>query len=261
MSKTDPTGSQATLDGLKVLVTRPAGQATSLIETIHAQGGAAHAFPLIEIHPVEHCPETLARIGDYELAIFVSRNAVECAWKWLSGSGLVDTEGESLKFAAVGQATAEALEQHGHPADIVPTDRFDSEGLLAMPELGAVAGKRILIIRGQSGREKLAESLRSRGAKVDYAEVYQRLATKQALTFGANDIDVIVITSSEALVTLQQTAMDTDKPWLFDKQLLVLHERIAMRTRELGFKLNPVIADQASEVALLDALHSMKSSS
>ena len=168
------------------------------------------------------------------------------------------SKAESAKFAAVGQATAAALEQHGHPADIVPTEHFDSEGLLAMPELEAVAGKRILIIRGQNGREKLVESLRSRGAKVDYAEVYSRLATKQALTFEADNIDVIVITSSEALVTLQQIAMDTDKPWLFDKQLLVLHERIAMRARELGFKLNPVIADQASEAALLDALHSIK---
>ena len=72
MSKTDPTGSQTSLDGLKILVTRPAGQATSLIEAIQAQGGIAHAFPLIEIHPVERCPETLARLGDYDLATFAN---------------------------------------------------------------------------------------------------------------------------------------------------------------------------------------------
>jgi len=257
MSKTDPTGSRAALNGLKILVTRPVGQATSLIEAIQAQGGIAHAFPLTEIHPGEDCPETLKRIVDYDLAIFVSRNAVECAWKWISDSA--DTLADLPQFAAVGQATAMALEQQGRPADIVPADRFDSEGLLAMHEFEETKGKRVLIVRGQSGREKLAESLRSRGAEVDYAEVYQRSATKQALTFEADNIDVIVVTSTEALDTLQQMAMDTDKSWLFDKQLLVLHERIAVRAEERGFKLNPVIADQASEAALLDALHSIKS--
>ena len=253
MTRTDLTGSQHSLDGLKILVTRPAGQATSLIEAIQTQGGIAHAFPLIEIHPTEHCPETLSRIGDYDLAIFVSRNAVECASAFLADASNL----KSVKFAAVGQATAAAMEQHGQPADIVPTDFFDSEGLLAMPEFTSVLGKRILIIRGQSGREKLAKSLRFRGAEVDYAEVYMRLATKQALTFEADEIDVIVITSSEALLILQKIASESDKSWLLDKPLLVLHERIAMRARKLGFTSNPVIADQASEDALLNGLHSI----
>ena len=256
MTKADPT-SQNQLDGLKVLVTRPAGQAATTINAILANGGIAQAFPLIEIQPSTRCPVNLAQISEYDLVIFVSRNAVECAWPLLAKAGLPD----SATVAAVGQATAEVLAQHGYPASLVPANRFDSEGLLAMPELEAMAGKRVLIVRGQSGREKLAESLRSRGAHVDYAEVYQRLLTKQALTFEDGDIDVILITSSEALLHLYQMAIDTAKPWLLEKQLLVLHERIAMRARELGFKLNPVIAEQASEAALLDALQSIQHSS
>ncbi len=253
MSKADATGSQNQLDGLKILVTRPAGQATTLINAIQEKGGIAHSFPLIEIRPATRSPDNLARISDYDWVIFVSRNAVECAWPLLPVSVLP----ESVKLAAVGQATASALEQNGCPANLVPSNHFDSEGLLAMPELAELTGKQILIVRGQSGREMLSESLRSRGAHVDYAEVYQRLPTKQALTYEDDDIDVIIITSGEALVHLQQLAIDTGKPWLFNKQLLVLHERIAMRTRELGFTLNPVVADQASEAALLDALQLM----
>ncbi len=257
MSKADPTGTQGKLDGLKILVTRPVGQSASLIEAIQAQGGIAHSFPLIEIHPATKCPDTLSRISDYDLLIFVSRNAVECAWAWISDRASAATLLEGIDIAAIGQATAAALKQHDGPFIIAPSSRFDSEGLLAMPEFEAVAGKRILIIRGQSGREKLAECLRSRGAQVDYAEVYQRRPTKRVLTFGAKEIDVILVTSREALATLQQIANATGKPWLLDKPLLVLHERIAMRARELGFTLNPVIADQASEAAMLDALDSM----
>lgn len=257
MSKANPTGTQTKLDGFKILVTRPAGQSASLLEAIRAQGGTAHAFPLIEIHPATKCPDTLSRMGDYDLAIFVSRNAVECAWGWISDPDSPAALPENIDIAAVGQATLAALEKHDCPSIIAPSSRFDSEGLLATAELENVAGKRILIIRGQSGREKLAESLRSRGAQVDYAEVYQRLPTKRVLTFEADEIDVITITSSEALATLQQIASDTAKSWLLDKPLLVLHGRIAMRARELGFTLNPVIAEQASEAAMLDALHSM----
>jgi len=253
MSKAEPNEGNAKLNGLKVLVTRPAGQSASLIETIQAQGGVAHAFPLIEIHPVSQCSASLSRVNDYDLVIFVSRNAVECAWSFLSVSQLA-----SSQVAAVGQATAAALIQHGHPADIVPTYRYDSEGLLAMPELEYVSGKRILIVRGQGGREVLANSLRERGADVDYAEVYQRVPTEQVLTYSSDDIDVIIITSSEALVHLQDIARQTGKTWLLAKPLLVIHERIAMRAGELGFKLNPVIAGQASEAALLDALQSMQ---
>lgn len=253
MSKADPNGSKLPLNGLKVLVTRPAGQAASFIEAIQAQGGIPQSFPLIEIQPIAHCPETLAQITNYDLAIFVSRNAVECAWPLVAGSQLA-----SIQVAAVGQATAVALARHGRQPDIVPTNRFDSEGLLGMPELEQVANKRILIIRGQGGRELLADSLRERGAKVDYAEVYQRLPTQQVLTYGRDEIDVIVITSAEALAHLQQIASQTGKRWLLEKPLLVIHERVARRANELGFTLNPVVAAQASEAALLDALQSMQ---
>jgi uroporphyrinogen-III synthase len=137
----------------------------------------------------------------------------------------------------------------------MPSAQFDSEGLLAQPELKDVAEQRILIVRGQGGREFLAETLRARGAIVDYAEVYKRLPTKQVLTYEPGDIDVILITSSEALSHLASIASQQGNSWLLEKPLLVLHERIAMRAKQLGFKLKPDVAKQASEASLLEALH------
>ena len=253
MSKAEANNSTTKLNGLKVLVTRPAGQATSFVEAISARGGVAQSFPLIEINPMAQCPATLANIQDYELVIFISRNAVEYAWPFLKDQDFV-----SIKVAAVGQATAVALSEHGRAADIVPENQYDSEGLLAMAEMIQVSGKRILIVRGQGGREKLADSLRDRGAIVDYAEVYQRLPTEQVLTYSQDEVDVITVTSSEALVHLSHIAQQQGDGWLLDKPLLVIHERVARRAADLGFKLKPVVADQASEAAMLDALQSMK---
>ena len=253
MSKADSNENRNQLNGLKVLVTRPLEQSATLISAIESQGGIAHCFPLLEIQPVSPCPDNLNRLDEYSLIIFVSRNAVKYIQPCLAGAFP-----ESLKVAAVGKATAASLEQNGQDVDITPASQFDSEGLLATAELMKVTGQRVLIVRGRGGREQLAETLRARGAHVEYAEVYQRIPTEQVLTYADADIDAIIITSSEALLNLQHIASQPGKAWLWEKQLVMLHERIAVRANELGFKLNPVIAKQASEEALIDALHLIK---
>lgn len=241
------------LKGLNILVTRPAAQSVSLVTQIQSKGGIAHSFPLIEIHPVSPCPDTLEHISEYDLAIFVSQNAVDCAWSCLAN----EFPGQ-VRLAAVGQATAEAMQRRGHPPHIVPAGQFDSEGLLARPELGSVTGQRILIVRGVGGRELLAETLVERGAVVDYAEVYQRVPTEQMLTESEDEIDIILVTSGQALEHLRNIAQQSGKLWLMEKPLLVIHERIAVRAGELGFKLKPVVAKQASDEAMLDALLTVK---
>jgi uroporphyrinogen-III synthase len=253
MQKADPNSDRHGLKGLQVLVTRPAEQSVSLLTAIESRGGIAHSFPLLEIQPIVPCVPELKQLDEYSLVIFVSRNAVEYSWPCLS-----IPLPAALKVAAVGQATATCLHQYHQHVDIIPAEQFDSEGLLAQPELADVARQRILIIRGQGGREKLAETLRARGAIVDYAEVYKRLPTKQVLTYEAGDIDVILITSSEALSHLAHLATQAGKSWLLEKPLLVLHDRIAVRAKQLGFKLNPGVAKQASEASLLEALHLFK---
>ena len=105
-----------------------------------------------------------AQLPAPDIVIFVSRNAVEY------GLGYAD----SGKICAIGPATAAAIRSAGRVVDIEPANGFDSEHLLAEPELRNVTGKEVRIVRGSRGRELLAEELMSRGANVSYLSVYER---------------------------------------------------------------------------------------
>ncbi len=156
----------APLAGVGVLVTRPAAQAGELVSAIEAAGGRPIAFPVIEIAPrdPQRIQADLSGRDDPDIAIFVSRNAVEHGLAW-SGDAAI---------AAVGPATAAAIEGAARVVDIRPASGFDSESLLEEPALKDVRGKTVRIIRGNGGRELLATTLRERGANVDYLEVYAR---------------------------------------------------------------------------------------
>ena len=160
------------LAGVGVLVTRPAGQSAELISAIEAAGGRSIVFPVIEIAPrsPQDIASDLAGLPEADINIFVSRNAVEHGLAW-SGDGAI---------AAVGPATASAIEAAARVVDIRPASGFDSESLLGEPALTDVSGKTIRIIRGNGGRELLATTLRERGATVQYLEVYARRAPDYA---------------------------------------------------------------------------------
>jgi uroporphyrinogen-III synthase len=154
------------LAGVGVLVTRPREQAADLVAAIDAAGGHSIVFPVIEIAPrsPQEIETELAGRADPDIVIFISRNAVEHGLAW-SGNGAI---------AAVGPATAAAIEAAARVVDIRPVRGFDSESLLEEPALSEVRGKTIRIIRGNGGRELLATTLRERGADVEYLEVYAR---------------------------------------------------------------------------------------
>jgi len=194
--------SDAPLQGVGVLVTRPRAQAAELVAEVERAGGTAICFPVIEIAARD--PKAIARdeaaLGHPDITIFVSRNAVEFGLEY-SGGG---------RIGVIGPATAEAVRAAGRQVDIQPAGGFDSEHLLGEPELAAVAGKRVRIIRGQAGRELLADELRARGATVDYLAVYERRlpavdpATLAALAarWEVGDIDVVTAMSVESLENL-----------------------------------------------------------
>jgi uroporphyrinogen-III synthase len=161
--------SDTALKGFGVLVTRPEHQAGELVAAIEDAGGEAIRFPVIEIEPYEagdvnRCLETLP---DADITIFVSTNAVYY--------GLPYAIGDGSAIAAVGPSTKTAIEAAGTHVDIYPARGFDSEHLLAEAQLREVAEKNVRIIRGDGGRELLADTLRARGATVDYLPVYRRL--------------------------------------------------------------------------------------
>lgn len=168
------------LQGVGVLVTRPRHQSLSLAAAIKREGGVPVRFATIEIVPrnAATVTEEAYRLPDPDITIFVSSNAVRY--------GIQHAEG--ARIAVVGPASAEAVEAAGMKVDIMPADGFDSEHLLTASELFDVAGKCVRIIRGQSGRELLAETLRSRGADVDYLSVYERTLP----LYRADEVDALL---------------------------------------------------------------------
>lgn len=194
--------SEQPLAGVAVVVTRPAAQNQALCQMIAAAGGEAHALPVLAIAGLAATSALRAQLGQlrsYQLAIFISANAVEYARQLLA-----DTWPPPLSVAAVGKATARALMASGVQQVLQPTAGFNSESLLALPELQQVAGKKIIIFRGQGGRELLADSLRQRGAQVDYAEVYRRIRPEVSLRtlLALPKVDFITATSNESLQNL-----------------------------------------------------------
>ena len=114
--------------------------------------------------------ELIGRLDEFDLAIFISPNAVNKAMNLIDRAFIA----ASIEFAAVGQGTVKTLEKFGINAVIAPTTRFDSEALLDMAELKQVEGKHIVIFRGDGGRELLGKTLLERGATLEYAECYRR---------------------------------------------------------------------------------------
>jgi uroporphyrinogen-III synthase len=162
-----------------------------------------------------------------------------------------------LQLAAVGQRTAEALLDQCGRIDIQAPPPYNSEALLAMAELQAAADKRIVIFRGVGGRELLAETLRQRGAHIDYAEVYRRVRPDVRLADAlppAANIDLIIITSQDGLQNLVEMAeMEQRREWLLNIQLVAISPRVAQLADKLGFRHPPLTAAQASDEAIVAA--------
>jgi len=247
------------LEGIGVLVTRPADQAGGLCALLEAEGANVVRFPVIEMRaPRDEAAlrALLARLDEFDMAVFISTNAVNRGLPPVLAQGGLPAH---LKVAAVGRRTAEELEKFGRPADILPERQFNSEALLALPEMQDVAGSRVIIFRGEGGRELLGDTLTARGAEVQYAEVYRRAKPEvdaHALLghWERGEIDIIIVTSNEGLENLVEMAGAAWRRWLFGTPLLVMSERTAQLAQWLGFTRAAVVAAQASDAGLVSAL-------
>jgi uroporphyrinogen-III synthase len=164
----------------------------------------------------------------------------------------------TLQAAAVGPGTANALAQFGIDC-LLPESRFDSEGLLARPELQttAVQGQSVLLLRGDGGRELLADTLTQRGANVEAIACYARhapanLAAPFRATWLTGTLDGILISSSEGLDNLLAGTSAAEHDKLFLTPLFVPHPRIAEKAKSAGF-LNVILTPPA-EAGMLAGL-------
>jgi uroporphyrinogen-III synthase len=235
MTKTGP------LAGKTIVVTRPRAQAGPLAAAIGEAGGEAVIFPLLEISPARDSGPlnaAIARLNDYRLAIFISPNAVDHAVPVILAHGAWPA---TLTPAAVGPGTVKALAAHGINGCLAPAERFDSEGLLALPALAGtvLAGRRVAIFRGDGGRELLAETLQQRGAQVDCITCYQRSGPTEDLEqllkrWRQGQLAAITLSSSEALRHLLQGLDAEGLAYLQATPLFVPHPRIADVARQAG---------------------------
>ena len=246
------------LTGIGVLVTRPEHQAHHLCQLIEAEGGAAVRYPALVIKPRPDRAAVRAAIGPvdrYDLVIFISGNSVRF------GADMLDQH-RGLRVAAVGQATAAALNAAGYRVSLMPSEGSDSEALLAMPELTHMAGQRVLIVRGTGGRELLAEVLTARGAQVQYAEMYTREAAyptpelKQEIDtlWRQGGIKAYVATSVEVLEALVGIVTPRCRELIHSTALVTGSRRVAEAAHRLGLGSPIVLADSPDDAALAGAL-------
>ena len=238
------------LRGMGVLVTRPAVQAEPLCAWIQANQGRPVRFPAMEIFPRidQASRRRLAAADSFDLLIFVSTNAVHHAIEHLPAGGI-------RQAAAVGAATARALADAGFTDVLTPRTTADSDGLLALPEMRSVKGKRILIIRGTGGRPLLGDTLAGRGAGVVYAEVYERRIPQSdpsdLLRQWEQSIDTVIATYGEILENLLKILNDDHR--LKDTPLVVVSARVARKAEQQGFT-TVVEAAGAGESAIITSL-------
>lgn len=246
------------LAGLGVLVTRPQAQAEPLAAQIEAAGGRALRFPVIEIlPPLDAAPLAQAseRLHEFDFAIFISPNAVTTALNAITARRAWPP---TTQIGCVGKGSAKALRQFGLTAQLVPHARFDAEALAALPALAQVAGKKIVIFRGDGGREVLSHALTARGAAVTHVECYRR-ARPQADTsallrlWARGEVDIVTVTSGQGLRNLYDLLGGAGQRWLVKTPIVVVSERIAALCRELGFTHTPIVAP-ASDEGIVSAL-------
>ncbi len=244
------------LAGKIILVTRPAEQSAGLSRLIRDAGGTPFVFPAIEIREPsdpERLADVLNRLDAFDLAIFVSPTAVARAFEYLDAS---EDWPKNLGVAAVGQGSAWALKVSGIKEVVAPPGQSDSEALLALPTLQNVSGKRIVIFRGEGGRELMAQTLVQRGASVEYAECYRRARPETDVAsllqqHRRQAFSAMVLTSRESLANLREMLGDAWSSFA-SVPVFVPHERIAEAARELG--MNSIHVTSGGDAGTMQAM-------
>lgn len=247
------------LQGLRVLNTRPRTQGQALSHEIKEAGGTVLDCPTLDIEPTNDSWLTLLpHLAQATHAIFISANAVHCCFKILSQKKIIWPE--TIQVIAIGQATASALHHYRIDVKFIPP-RADSEHLLALDSLQLIHGKTILLFKGEGGRTLIAEGLMQRGANLISLDVYRRtlplnLNQQWIDSLWQNDsVDIILFTSQQSMQNLFTMLGRNARSWLCNKPCLVISNRLAFAASLLGIQ---TIIINSQEETLLDTLSHFK---
>ncbi len=247
-----------TLNHQVILNTRPAHQQTILNKLLESQGATILSFPSIEI---VDCDATAFHLGliqniqYYHMALFVSRNAVEGAFRFLQADQLPP----DLQLGVIGEGTYQMLAKYVTNLDSClihnpdpGTETFNSEALLAASNLQRVAGQNILIFRGQQGRTLLGDELCTRGASVSYCEVYRRQIPSYDTDFYQqlchnHPPTIAVFTSTEGMQNTMKAVDSLSLSYLLKTPWLLISERMRESAVNLGHNASIIIANNASD--------------
>lgn len=247
---------------INVLITRPEQQAEALSQLVEQQGWNAVRFPTLEIvaTDVNNIKQQLKTIDCYYWVIFISVNAVNFALS--ANDGKIDCF-NNTSIAAVGKATEKALLAAGITVDLVPETEFNTEGLLATDAMKHVKDQAILIVRGQGGREELANSLQQRGANTEYLDVYARkipsashLVVTEMLQQGV--LSLITITSGDALKNLLAMIDHRLHDKLQNVPIVVISHRIKKIAEQYKFK-TIAVTNKPGDAAMIETVMNMLS--
>jgi len=246
------------LQQMTILVTRPNPAGNELCRLIDAHGGKAIHLPTIEIVPIIHPQliENIKQIDQLDWLIFISPQAV-----YIGGQAIKKiwpTLPQHIKIAAVGAGTAQALKEMGYNVHVYPEMEAGSEGLLAVTEFSHIANKKIMIVRGQEGRELLAHSLEGRGAIVKHLITYERRKANININpyldlLKTQQIDAIIGASVTAIQYLKELCGEIGWEYIKVIPLVVLSERIKTLAHNLGFQ-TIWITRNSSHIAFIEAI-------
>lgn len=252
------------MTGWRLLLTRPAAECVALAATLAEAGVFSCSLPLLETEALAETPEqraTILGLQRYCAVIVVSKPAARLGLALLDRHWSQPPAGP--RWFSVGAATAQLLDDYLRPHGLgacCPSQGDDSEALLALPELDQalrVANPRVLLMRGEGGRELIAETLRARGVAVDYLPLYRRLCPQYPSgtlpqLVAAQRLNALLVSSAQGLDNLRQQAAAA---WteLARLPLLVPSPRVAELARAAGAQ-QVIDCRGASAAAVLAAL-------
>ena len=221
-----------------IVITRPTGTGSALASRVRALGGRPVHLAGLSLRPATDAAAAIRALRDArkaEIWIFSSPAAVAFAFKLLPSLSIP----RRTPVFGVGAGTARALARKGVRA-IVPVERSDSEGLLALPELASVRGRKVALVGAPGGRDLIAPALRRRGARVEPVHAYRRerprLTQRHFAALAATpDPLITLLSSAEALTNLVAIVPAPLLARMRRQMIVVSSDRLALAARAQGF--------------------------